>query len=215
MIIFPDQNLQIINENESFMELWNSKEQTKTFPLFYKNDTFTVSEAACLIAGYEPSIVGYNYRKVVWLNNNPAYREAANLIYASVRAGLFEEMSPDIFIIKSAHLKNLLQEKEIFIDGFNNHSKEIELSYGQLLENNEKLSKALKHEELQSSLLVSDYHSSQHEITRLKDLINKKDAEIERLNEQVLSESFESFLYQAERDNLDFEVVELKERVKD
>ncbi|WP_426454829.1 hypothetical protein ACPF64_17520 [Acinetobacter sp. KB005] len=109
----------IINESEIPHELWDYEEQTKKYPLYYKNDTFTATEAACLISGYDPTLIGHKANKVVWRKENPVFDKAINFIYSAVRGDLFEEVSSGLFIIKSAQLKDFLKSKKIVIEGFN------------------------------------------------------------------------------------------------
>ncbi|AQV17308.1 hypothetical protein ACNPMZ_08670 [Acinetobacter pittii] len=114
--LYLDYNLDI-KEPENFFD--SNQIESKKYPLYYKNDTFTAQEAACLFSGYDPVLVGNKYNRVMWLNENPLFEEAINFIYSAVRGDLFEEVSSGLFIIKSAQLKDFFTSKNIFIDGFN------------------------------------------------------------------------------------------------
>jgi len=63
-------------------------QEIKKYPLFFKNDVFTVQEAACLISNYDPYLVGNKSRKVIWLDENPRYVEAESFIYSALRGGI-------------------------------------------------------------------------------------------------------------------------------
>ncbi|MEG2273311.1 MAG: hypothetical protein RSB22_15370 [Acinetobacter sp.] len=96
-------------------------QEIKKYPLFFKNDVFTVQESACLISNYDPYLVGNKSSQIVWLDENPRYVEAENFIYSAVRGGLFEQIYADFYVVKADILKSFLSSKELFIDGFNDN----------------------------------------------------------------------------------------------
>lgn len=89
------------------------------YPLFYKNETFTVQEAACLISGYDPISVDDKSSYIPWRNKNPKYVQAENWMHSLVRGGLFDEIYTDFYVIKSKKLKQYLLENREIIAGFN------------------------------------------------------------------------------------------------
>ncbi len=172
----------VFEESGSSFESWTEDQQTTNYPLFYKNDTFTVQEAACLISGYDPIIVGNAYKKLVWLRENPDYDKAINFIYAFVRGGLFEETDSGEFVIKSEKLKDLLFEKDILIEGFNDYH--LPTKEYQLLERIELLREELEKEKAHSmkldlSLLEEqvNFEKSERENQKLKVKIQELTAE--------------------------------------
>lgn len=174
-------------------------QEVKKYPLFFKNDVFTVQEAACLISNYESHDIYDKSRQVAWLNKNPKYVEAENFIYSALRGGLFEEIEPEFYIVKSEILKNFLSSKEIFIDGFNQGLT------------------TQKYTEFCKPLIQKAEPSTEHlnaEILRLSQIITEKDIEIKKLKQDVEKEkssSFNSWLDQAKAEK---EANELQERIK-
>ena len=176
-----------------------NESETKKYPLFFKNDVFTVQESACLISNYDPYLVGNKSRKVVWLDENPRYAEAENFIYSAVRGGLFEEVDADFYVVRAEILKNFLSSKEILIDGFNQSLPTQKYTgFGQPL--------------IQPAELSTENLNA--EILRLRQIITEKDIEIKKLKQDIEKEkgdSFDSWLDQAKAEK---EANELQERIK-
>lgn len=152
---------------------------TKKYPLFFKNDVFTVQEAACLISNYNPNLIGNNFRKVVWLEKNPIYAEAENFIYSAVRGGLFEEIEPDFYAVRAGILKNFLSSKELFIDGFND--KQSTTFNNENLVDNTKQKNTIASLELDVAIEKNTVQKLNEEIEQLKKQLQNKDTEIAEL----------------------------------
>ena len=166
-------------------------QEIKKYPLFFKNDVFTVQESACLISNYDPYLVGNKSRKVVWLDENPRYVEAENFIYSAVRGGLFEEVNADFYVVKADILKNFLSSKELFIDGFND--KESTTSSNQNLVENTKLKNTIANLELDVAIEKMNVRELNEEVEKLKERIIEKDIKIEKLKEDVQKEKGDAF----------------------
>lgn len=142
-LALDDQNdelefLDFISSEEVFSKESNKQ---KNYPLLYKNDTFTVEEAACLVSGYEVINVESRSSYVSWRNENPIYVEAENWIYSLVRGGLFEEPEHNFYIIKSIELKKYLTKIGKIIEGFNDETNLSEADSKLINENNNLKSK--------------------------------------------------------------------------
>lgn len=131
---FPD----FIDSNEDFLKGSNKQ---KNYPLFYKNETFTVEEAACLVSGYEVINVESRSTYVAWRNDNPKYVEAENWIYSLVRGNLFEELEHNFYIIRSSELKKYLNKIGKIIEGFNDDGNLSEVEFRLINENSNLKSK--------------------------------------------------------------------------
>ncbi|NWK75141.1 hypothetical protein HYG93_12840 [Acinetobacter sp. SwsAc6] len=127
-----------IDSNEDFLKASNKQ---KNYPLFYKNETFTVEEAACLISGYEVINVESKSNYVAWRNDNPKYVEAENWIYSLIRGNLFEELEHNFYIIRSSELKKYLNKIGKIIEGFNDDGNLSEVEFRLINENSNLKSK--------------------------------------------------------------------------
>lgn len=195
-------------------------EQIKKFPLYFKNKTFSVHEAACLMAGYDPCETQWDYQNINWLLENPEYERASSFMFSAVRTSLFEEFSNGEYFITSVNLRKLLKESDHFIDGFsdylavdNDTSKQYQQENEQLLTRIEQLEKELYQEKSQSFLLESDNQLSQLETEKLKESITEKDLQIGKLKKDIEKEkqvSFESWVYE---DAVKKENYQLKARI--
>jgi hypothetical protein len=154
-------------------------QEIKKYPLFFKNDVFTVQEAACLISNYDPYLVGNKSRKVIWLDENPRYVEAENFIYSALRGGLFEEIEDEFYVVRAEILKTFLSSKDIFIDGFN--EKQSTTSNNENLVNNTKLKNTIASLELEVAIEKNTVQQLNQEIEQLKNQLRNKDDEIVEL----------------------------------
>lgn len=107
-----------MNESINFEDDLIDKEE-KQYPLFFKNKTFSINEATCVMSGYKPSDTIWISDNVNWLADNPKYAEASDFIFSAVRTELFQEFSNGEYFITSDNLKKLLNESSHFIKGFN------------------------------------------------------------------------------------------------
>ena len=167
-----------LNESINFEDQRAYKE-VRNYPLFFKNDVFTVQESACLISNYDPYLVGNKSREVVWLNENPRYAEAENFIYSAVRGGLFEEIDADFYVVGSENLKNFLSSKEIFIDGFN--EKQSKTSSKENVVDNAKLKNTIASLELDVAIEQVTVKELNAEIEKLKTELLEKEQKIKEL----------------------------------
>lgn len=103
--------------NERWMD--ESTKQIKSHPLFFKNRTFTLHEAACLISGHNPITTFGQYTYVHWLKANPSYEEASDFIYSFLRENPAYEYLDSNTHLGADTIKMILTESNIFIDGFN------------------------------------------------------------------------------------------------
>ena len=166
--------------NESIIfeeELIHQKE--KKHPLFFKNNTFTPQEVACLISSYHPNQVGNNWNKIDWLNSNPEFEEALDFTFSAVRGRLFEEVDVDIFVISSDELKTFLNSKEIIIDGFND--KEFENPNNENLYENTQLKNTIANLELDVAIEKITVKELNEKIQKLKVELLEKDQKIKEL----------------------------------
>ena len=166
--------------NESIIfeeELIHQKE--KKHPLFFKNNTFTPQEVACLISSYHPNQVGNNWNKIDWLNSNPEFEEALDFTFSAVRGRLFEEVDVDIFVISSDELKTFLNSKEIFIDGFN--EKQSKTSSKENVVDNAKLKNTIASLELDVAIEQVTVKELNAEIEKLKTELLEKEQKIKEL----------------------------------
>ncbi|KQE58015.1 hypothetical protein, partial [Acinetobacter pittii] len=198
-------------------------DESKTFPLYFKNEIFSVHEASCLMTGYNPTSTSRCSNKVSWLEQHPEYEEAFDFIYSAVKSGFFGEFVNEGQYLEANRLKEFFSDRGIYIDGFN---KNIEPNYimeqtklkDYQRENQElalkinKLEQKLQQEILQSQLLQSDYQSSQAEIKNLKSVISEKDKTIQKLKDDVQKENGEVFCLSMDLNSAknDFQQLKLK-----
>ena len=162
-------------------ERWmnESATQIKSHPLFFKNKTFSVHEATCLMVGYSPMETQWEYQNVNWLIDNPKYEESSNFILAAVKTSLFEEFSNGEYFITSDNLKILLTESGHFIDGFND--KESTIFSNEDLVDNTKLKNTIASLELDVAIEKVNVRELNEEIEKLKKQLQAKDARIKEL----------------------------------
>ncbi|MEG0603752.1 MAG: hypothetical protein RR487_04500 [Acinetobacter sp.] len=160
-------------------------------PLFFKNKTFSMHEAVCLMVGYEPIETQWDYQNVNWLIDNPKYEEASNFIFSAVRTNLFEKFSNGEYFITSNNLKILLNESNHFIDGFNN--KESIVSSNENLIENTNLKNTIANLELDVAIEKMNVRELNEEVENLKERIIEKDIKIEKLKEDVQKEKGDAF----------------------
>ena len=173
-------------------ERWmnESAKQVNSYPLFFKNKTFSMHEAVCLMVGYEPIETQWDYQNVNWLKDNPEYEKASNFIFSAFRTNLFEEFSNGECFITSNNLKILLNESNHFIDGFNN--KESIVSSDENLIENTKFKNTIASLELDVAIEKQEVEKLNKEIKHLK--VKNLELENERLqfikpeNAMVLNE---------------------------
>lgn len=187
-------------------------QEIKKYPLYFKNDVFTVQESACLISNYDPNLVGNKSRKVVWLNENPRYVEAENFIYSAVRGGLFEELDSDFYVVRAEILKSFLSSKEIFIDGFN--EKESNASNDENLTENTKLKNTIANLELDVAIEKMNVRELNEEVENLKERIIEKDIKIEKLKEDVQKENGDAFILCMDLDKAKHDMKQLKAKIE-
>lgn len=170
-------------------------------PLFFKNKTFSMHEAVCLMVGYEPIETQWDYQNVNWLIDNPEYEKASNFIFSAVRTNLFEEFSNGEYFITSNNLKILLNESNHFIDGFNN--KESIVSSNENLIENTKLKNTISNLELDVAIkqvtvkeLNAEIEKLEQENKRLKIELSEKvslDSAIVSNQDQAAEETKENY----------------------
>lgn len=178
---------------------YDESNKPKKLPLYFKNNTFTPQEVACLISGYHPNQVGDNWNKVAWLNLNPEFDEALDFTFSALRGGLFNEIDVDCFVISSDELKSFLNSKDIIIEGFNdNLSTQEPIGCGQ---------PSIQQTEPTIEKLNA-------EITQLREFFAEKDAEIEKLKKELEKEQGVSFVAWVDQINAEKDVEKLKEQIK-
>lgn len=121
----------IYGENDFLQE--NNKQ--KNYPLFYKNETFTIEEAACLMSGCDKTNIESKSTSVTWRNENSDYVEAEEWILSLLRANIFRA-APNCYVIDSADLKKYLNKIGKIIEGFNDESNLSEVESTLINENN-------------------------------------------------------------------------------
>lgn len=200
------QNHEILNKKNAMdvsktffkeQEEFQSNEQIETthIPLFYLNDTFSLIEASCLLSGDDPIQMNRCFNDTNFDQNYPLFNEAYNFINSAVDAGNLSEHA-----IPSCQLKTYLQAKGRVIDGFN------------------------------SSLPVQDFmgcgqpsiHQTEPntenlnaEIIRLRELINKKDEEINQLQQhQKPTEYTHNLKYLIKESEKDSKIKEQEEKIE-
>ena len=202
---FSDLNIDLTaNEIDSLLEQWeNTYNTSKSVPLYFKNLTFSVHEATCLMTGYNPISTSRFYNKTSWLEENPTYEEASDFIYSAVRSNFFEDFTNADPYITATKLKKFFNESRIYINGFNHHTeqKDDNPSIGhasinhyqqknlELTKKIEYLENKLQQEIFQSSLLGSDYKSSQSEIENLKGTVSEQNSQIKKLKDDFFKEN--------------------------
>jgi len=154
-------------------------QEIKKYPLFFKNDVFTVEEAACLISDYETLDIYDKSRKVVWRNENPRYVEAVNFIYSALRGGLFEEIDDELYVVRAEILKTFLSSKDIFIDGFN--EKDSPASNNDNLTELAELKNTIASLELDVAIEQAAVNRLNTEIDKLKTELLEKEQKIKEL----------------------------------
>lgn len=160
-------------------------QEVKKHPLFFKNKTFSIHEAACLMSDYSPMDTVWDYEKIEWLENNPKYAEASNFIFSAVRTDLFQEFSNGEYFITSGNLKKLLTESGHFIDGFND--KDFANLSNENLAENTQLKNTIASLELEVAIGQVTVKELNAEIAKLKtELLDKeqKIKEFESLHKQ-------------------------------
>lgn len=199
-----------VGESIDFEDV-STYQKVKKYPLFFKNNTFTPQEVACLISNYHPNQVGSNWNSVAWLNSNPEFEEALDFTFSAVRGRLFEEVDVDIFVISSDELKFFLNSKDIFIDGFNRNLNQEVVNIGnstvgnasleyyqqkikELLEKIEELKNDIQKEGAEIILLEVDLEFATKENAQLKDTIKLLESEqlnnkADNLLDQIFDES--------------------------
>ncbi|MQW91966.1 hypothetical protein GFH30_01010 [Acinetobacter wanghuae] len=100
-------------------------ETKSAIPIFYKNEFFTLIEAACLIANENPVTINNAWDEKNFSNQYPRFVEAHNFILSIYHTSNLKEMDSPVFM--SYELKQLLANKDIFIAGFNENINQIAL----------------------------------------------------------------------------------------
>jgi hypothetical protein len=121
--------LQILNSNFNF-EAPIENQEIQKYPLYFKNQTFTPQEVACMLTNYDPLSVQNNWKDVNWRKKNPDYIEALDFAFSAVRGDLFDEIDSDFFVIESSKLKDFFNSRDIVIDGFNNNLFQQNTNFG-------------------------------------------------------------------------------------
>ncbi|MDV2438019.1 hypothetical protein QR665_00665 [Acinetobacter gerneri] len=173
-----------LNESINF-EDQRAYQEVRNYPLFFKNDVFTVQESACLISNYDPYLVGNKSREVVWLNENPRYAEAESFIYSALRGGLFEEIEDEFYVVRAEILKTFLSSKDIFIDGFNDGASANPTNEN-LVENTQ-LKNTIANLQLDVAIEQATVKELNEEIEKLKTERLEKDQKIKELEQLNLN----------------------------
>lgn len=166
--------------NESiYFEAEPPYQEIKKFPLYFKYNTFTPQEVACLISNYHPSQVGNDWNNITWLNDNPEFYEALDFAFSAVRGDLFREIDENDYVISSDELKKLLNSKDIFIDGFNN--QECTSQSNENLAENTNLKNTIADLELNVAIEQATVNKLNKEIEKLKIELLEKEQKIKEL----------------------------------
>ncbi len=226
---FTEINLEKSEQRDKFHEN-KTLDESKSFPLYFKNKIFSVHEASCLMTGYNPVSTSRCSNKISWLEQHPEYEEAFDFIYSAVKSGFFGEFGNEDPYLDVNRLKEFFSDSGIYIEGFNkNIETQNDINFGNYIvkqvkledyqrENEElaikinKLEQKLQQEVLQSELLQSDYQSSQTQIRNLKSIISEKDKTIQKLKDDVQNENGKVFCLSMDLNDAknDFQQLKLK-----
>lgn len=172
--------------------------KNQKYPLYFKNKTFTLHEAACLISGYNPTITFGQHTYVNWLKANPDYEEASDFIYSFLRADSEYEYLDSHVHIGSDTIKKILTESNLLIDGFNDSSLMDVCLSNQNLKENKELSEKIKQLEKDLNALEAKQNTSdfiltleQAEKVELKKENHSLGLEIKELEEQLSNKVIE------------------------
>ncbi|WP_326519012.1 hypothetical protein [Acinetobacter sp. CAAS 2-6] len=94
-------------------------------PFFYKNEVFTLIDAACLIANENPVDIKNALDEGNFSIKFPEFIEAYNFILSIYHTNNLKDSESPVF--PASELKQLLANKGIFISGFNDNIKQINL----------------------------------------------------------------------------------------
>lgn len=109
----------LFSKNQSVIE---TKSNT---PIFYKNEFFTLIDAACLIANENPVTINGAWDEDNLSAKYPRFVEAHNFILSIYHTSNLKDSESSVFL--SYELKQLLANKGIFISGFNENIEQITL----------------------------------------------------------------------------------------
>lgn len=109
----------LFSKNQSVIE---TKSNT---PIFYKNEFFTLIDAACLIANENPVTINGAWDEDNLSAKYPRFVEAHNFILSIYHTSNLKDSESPVFL--SYELKQLLANKGIFISGFNENIEQITL----------------------------------------------------------------------------------------
>ncbi|MDV7614219.1 hypothetical protein R4666_03645 [Acinetobacter baumannii] len=187
---FIDHSDNLINsENDIKVQL------PKQIEILSKNYYFTVFDAACLISLDEPDIIyDINY------NDNFMYSEhklAIKVIENGIKAKKLEIDKEGM--IPKLSLQNFLLEQNILIIGFND---------------NLPIKNSTEAEQLTISKLNLLIKNLNNEIAGLKEIVDRKDVEVEQLKNDIQKEREISVVSRANQNHAEKEIIKLQKLVK-
>ncbi|WP_179990913.1 hypothetical protein [Acinetobacter sp. YH1901141] len=94
-------------------------------PLFYKNEFFTLIEAACLIANINPVDINNAWDDANFSAKYPKFVEAHNFVLSIYHTSNLKRSESPLFL--ASELKQLLANKGILISGFNDNIEQMNL----------------------------------------------------------------------------------------
>lgn len=108
-----------------FSQSQNTTDRKPEIPIFFKNEFFSLIDAACLIANENPVLINNAWDDDNFSINFPKFVEAHNLIRSIYLTSNLKNSESPLFL---AHeLKQLLANKGIFISGFNENIEQTNL----------------------------------------------------------------------------------------